>query len=251
MPEIVARNDVPIGGNMSEIQITWLGHGTFAIRTAEGRTLLVDPWVEGNPSCPAEAKKSLRPDALLVTHGHYDHAGEAVALAKKHTPEVVAIYETAHWLESKGVSKARAMNKGGSQDVLGVRVTMVHADHSCGILDDGKLVYGGEAAGYVLRFPKGPTLYFSGDTNVFGDMRLIGELYRPDVACLPIGDLYTMGPREAAVACRMLGVRRVIPMHWGTFPALTGTPDALRAETRDLASFEVVALAPGESTSLR
>jgi L-ascorbate metabolism protein UlaG (beta-lactamase superfamily) len=131
-----------------------------------------------------------------------------------------------------------------------VRVTMVHADHSCGILDDGKIVSGGEAAGYVLRFASGFSLYFSGDTNVFGDMRLIGELYRPDAACLPIGDLFTMGPREASLACRLLGVRKVIPMHWGTFPALTGTPAALKQETRDLPGLDVMALAPGESTSL-
>jgi L-ascorbate metabolism protein UlaG (beta-lactamase superfamily) len=127
---------------------------------------------------------------------------------------------------------------------------MVHALHSCGILDEGKIVYGGEAAGYVLTFPNGFTLYFAGDTAVFGDMRLIAELYRPDVACLPVGDLFTMGPHEAAMAVRLLGVKRVIPMHWGTFPALTGTPELLRQAAKDVHGLEVIGLKPGESTTL-
>jgi L-ascorbate metabolism protein UlaG (beta-lactamase superfamily) len=234
---------------MSSIKVTWLGHGTFTVRTDAG-TLLLDPWVEGNPSCPDVLKATVKPEVLLITHGHFDHIADAVSIARRSEPQVVAIYETAHWLESKGVSKVMPMNKGGSQEVLGVRVTMVHADHSCGILDGDRIIYGGEAVGYVLKFGGSLTLYFSGDTNVFGDMQLIRDLYRPDVACLPIGDLFTMGPREAAAACRLLGVKKVVPMHWGTFPALTGTPEALRQEAVDLRGLEVVPLKPGESVNL-
>jgi L-ascorbate metabolism protein UlaG (beta-lactamase superfamily) len=159
---------------------------------------------------------------------------------------VVAIYETCHWLESKGVKNTRPMNKGGSQAVGGVSITMTHAVHSCGILDDGKIVYGGEASGYVLRFPGGRSLYFAGDTNVFSDMHLVEQLYHPDLAFLPIGDLYIMSPREAAMACKLLRPAKVIPMHFGTFPALTGTPAQLAALVADL-STEVWALEPGKT----
>ena len=119
------------------------------------------------------------------------------------------------------------MNKGGTQQVGPLKVTMTHAIHSCGILDDGKIIYGGEAAGYVLHFPDGRTAYFAGDTNVFSDMQLIEKLYHPELAFLPVGDHFTMGPDEAAMACRLLQPKKVIPMHFGTFPQLTGTPEAL------------------------
>lgn len=235
---------------MSAIQLTWLGHGTFSATTEEGRTLLLDPWVDNNPACPEALRQSVVPDAMLITHGHFDHMGDAVALARRHAPEVVCIFETAHWLEKYGVLKIHPMNKGGSLDLFDVRITMVHADHSAGVMDDGEMVYGGEPVGYVLQFRSGFTLYFAGDTGIFGDMKLIADLYRPDAACLPIGDLFTMGPREAALACRLLGVKTVIPMHWGTFEALTGTPEALRAAARDLPDLKVVSLKPGESIQL-
>ncbi len=187
----------------------------------------MDPWTEGNPAYP-QGHQIERVDTICISHGHFDHVHDAVPLAKKFSPAVVAIFETCNWLESKGVKNTRPMNKGGSQQVGPVTVTMTHAVHSCGILDDGQIVYGGEAAGYVLRFADQRALYFAGDTNVFTDMQLIAQLYRPELAFLPIGDLFTMSPREAAVACRLLDVPRVIPMHFGTFPALTGTPEELR-----------------------
>ncbi|MGH9736708.1 MAG: metal-dependent hydrolase [Candidatus Acidiferrales bacterium] len=231
------------GGN----KFTWMGHAAFRITTATGKVILIDPWVQSNPMCPESLKKVEKLDTLLITHGHFDHIADAVELGKAHKPQTVAIFETAVWLESKGVTNTRGMNKGGTQTVGEIEVTMVHAVHSCGIQDGDKIVYGGEACGYVIRLPGGPTVYHAGDTAVFSDMKLIGELYSPDVAMLPIGDFYTMGPREAAVAIRLLGVRHVIPMHFGTFPALTGTPDRLRELTKDISGLEIHAMKPGDT----
>lgn len=226
------------------MQITWLGHGTFQFRLPSGQTILMDPWTDGNPKYPADHKIE-GVDTICITHGHFDHIHDAIPLARKFKPEIAAIYETATWLESKGVQNTRPMNKGGSQKLGDLTITMTHAVHSCGILDDEKIIYGGEAAGYVLHLPDGRTAYFSGDTNVFTDMQLIERLYHPEIAFLPIGDLFTMSPREAALACQLLRVRRVIPMHFGTFPALTGTPDRLRELTLDLET-EVWELEPGK-----
>ena len=230
------------------VKLTWLGHGTFKLLTPEGKTFLIDPWVAGNPACPDSLKQFDTIDAMLITHGHFDHIGDAVALAKKHKPAaVVAIWELAQWLAGKGVENLVDMNKGGTTTVADVQVTLVHADHSCGILDDGKIIYAGEPCGLVLRFSTGFTLYHAGDTNVFGDMKIIAELYQPELACLPIGDHYTMGPRAAAYAIRLLGVKAVVPMHFGTFPILHGTPEALQALTTDIPGLEIIALKPGEA----
>jgi L-ascorbate metabolism protein UlaG (beta-lactamase superfamily) len=214
------------------MRITWLGHGTFQFELPSGEVFLMDPWTDGNPSYPAGHEIS-RVDAICITHGHFDHIHDAVPLAKKFSPQVVAIYETCHWLESQGVQNTRPMNKGGSQQIGPVTITMTHAIHSCGILDNGKIIYGGEAAGYVMGFADGRNLYFSGDTGVFSDMELIQELYEPLLAFLPIGDLFTMGPKQAALACGLLRPQRVVPMHYGTFPALTGTPDQLAELVQD------------------
>jgi L-ascorbate metabolism protein UlaG (beta-lactamase superfamily) len=174
--------------------------------------------------------------------------GDLLALAKEHKPEVVATFETYLWLESKGLrGRVHPMNKGGTQKIGEFEVTMTHAFHSNSIEDHGERIYAGEPGGYVIKMPGGLKVYHAGDTAVFGDMKLIAELYQPDVACLPIGDVYTMGPREAAHAIRLLNVKHVIPMHYATFPALTGTPEQLRRESQGINGLEIHALKPGES----
>jgi len=230
-----------------ENKITWLGHAAFRIETPSGKVILIDPWVLSNPMCPEQDKKFDRIDTMLVTHGHFDHIADAVELGKKFKPQIVGIYELCVWLESKGVTNANGMNKGGTLKVGEIEVTMVHAVHSCGIKDGDQIIYGGEACGYIIRLPGGLTIYHAGDTAVFSDMKIIGELYAPDLALLPIGDHYTMGPREAALAIRLLNVRHVIPMHFGTFPPLVGRPEQLRQLTQDIHGLEIHELKPGET----
>jgi L-ascorbate metabolism protein UlaG (beta-lactamase superfamily) len=228
-------------------RLTWLGHATFRIDTPSGKVVLVDPWIQTNPMCPEANKNFDRVDTMLITHGHFDHIADAVDLGKKFKPQIVGIYELCGWLESKGVPNTNAMNKGGTQKTGEIEVTMVNALHSCGIKDGDEIVYGGEACGYIIRLPGGFTVYHAGDTALFGDMKLIGELYAPDVALLPIGDHYTMGPREATMAIRFLNVRHVIPMHFGTFPVLVGRPEQVLQLTQDISGLEIHALKPGES----
>ncbi|HVT57606.1 MAG TPA: metal-dependent hydrolase [Thermoanaerobaculia bacterium] len=228
---------------------TYLGHATVRCNLPGGEVVLIDPWVEGNPACPPAHKQLERLDAMLITHAHFDHMGDAVALAKLHKPRlIVASFEICGWLQSQGVEGCSAMNLGGTQEALGLAISMVRAEHSSSLSDGGKIVYGGLAAGYVVKLAGGYTFYHAGDTALFSDMQLIAELYRPELAFLPIGDLFTMDPAQAARACRYLGVRRVIPVHWGTFPVLTGTPQKLVEALEDLGvNCEVVALNPGES----
>lgn len=230
--------------------LTWLGHNSFKLVTRGARTVLLDPWVEGNPSCPKELKTFDRIDVMSISHGHGDHMADAVTLGKKFKPAIVCNYEIHLFLQRKGVAGTSPMNKGGTQEVAGVRFTMVHAVHSSGIEDGGQVVYGGEPCGYVITLEDGTRIYHAGDTGPHADMALIAELYAPEIALLPIGDLYTMGPREAAVAARMLKAKVIVPAHYGTFPALTGTPDALREELKKLGvAADVVALRPGETLS--
>ena len=226
------------------IRLTWLGHATFKFET-EGKTFLIDPWVDSNPACPDELKTFDRLDVMYITHGHWDHTEDAVPIAKKHTPTVVTMIEVAKWLESKGVQNTIGMNKGGTVTVDDVKATMVTANHSSSVTEeDGTTIYTGEPAGFVLEFPSGYKIYHAGDTNVFSDMQIIGEIYQPDLALLPIGDHFTMGPREAAYAVKLLKVPAILPMHYGTFPLLTGTLDEFLKLTASM-DVEIVDLEVG------
>jgi L-ascorbate metabolism protein UlaG (beta-lactamase superfamily) len=225
-------------------ELTWLGHASFRLDAPDGKRIYVDPFLDGNPSCPESELEPERCDAILLTHGHGDHLGDTVALHQQFGCPVVALTELRSWLASNGVemNPRHGPNKGGTVPLDGVKVTLTDANHSSSAPDG---TYAGEPAGLVVEVEDGLKLYFAGDTNVFGDMSLIGRIYAPDVAVLPIGDHYTMGPREAAVALELLGVVRCVPCHYGTFPLLTGTPDALR----ELAppGVEILSPQPGET----
>jgi len=238
-----------------ETTITWYGHACVEVLTPGGKVVLIDPWF-GNPLSPRSADSVQRCDVLLVTHGHGDHLGDAVALASRLRPAWPCIHEMGLWLSRTlpgGGDAVIGMNKGGTVEAAGLRVTMVRADHSAGDwnADGGVPLYLGEPAGFVVELENGFRLYHAGDTAVFGDMRLIADLYAPDLAILPIGGHYTMGPREAALAVGLLRVKHVMPIHYGTFPVLAGTPDQLRTELagRGLEAVEVHAPAPGGTVS--
>jgi L-ascorbate metabolism protein UlaG (beta-lactamase superfamily) len=237
------------GGRTS---ITWWGHACVELRTPGGLVILFDPWF-ANPMSTRAPESVDRCDVMLVSHGHADHFGNALPIASRTRPAWPAIHELQLWLGSvyAAPDDVIGMNKGGTVTARGLQVTMTSADHSAGDWDNaaGSPRYLGEPAGFVVELEDGSRVYFAGDTNVFGDMRLIGELYRPDLAILPIGGHYTMGPREAALAVELLGVREVMPIHYGTFPILAGRPEALQAEldSRSLGKVKIHAPAPGES----
>jgi L-ascorbate metabolism protein UlaG (beta-lactamase superfamily) len=227
--------------------LTWLGHATFLLESDNGKRIYVDPFLSGNPKTPEDAKEPESVDVIAITHGHGDHLGDAVELSKQFPDaEVIGMVELKAWLGSQGanVGDLPGINKGGSQEVDGVRFTMVDARHSGGG-PNGE--YLGEAAGLVIRLENGTTVYFAGDTSAFGDMQLIGRLHELDYAVLPIGDHFTMGPKEAALALDLLGNPKVVPCHYGTFPVLTGTPAQLREEAPNAT---VVEMEPGGSIEL-
>ena len=232
---------------MDRLSITWFGHSTFLLRTPGGTRVLFDPWLTGNPSCPDALKKPPQVDLILASHGHFDHIEDLLLCARDSGAPVVGIFELCDWLGRKGIQHVSPMNKGGSQTIAGLRVTMTDARHSSGYVDNGQMVYMGEPAGYVVTLEDGRAIYYAGDTCLFGDMRLIGDMYKPEIAFLPIGDRFTMDPAAAARACAMLGVKQVVPMHWGTFPLLTGTPSDLK--TLVPSGVEVLELQPGETAS--
>ena len=229
---------------MQNLAITWLGHSSFRVRTPGGTEILFDPWFTGNPSFP-EAARPAKADLILVSHGHSDHITDAAAMAKATGATVVGIWEIYTYLGSKGVKNLEPMNKGGTITVQGLRITMTDARHSSSF-DDNGVVYLGEAAGFVVKLENGQTIYYAGDTGLFGDMKIIAELYRPDIAFLPIGDRFTMGPDTAAIAAKWLGVKQVVPMHHATFPLLTGTPEQLEEHLAG-SGIEVLKLQPGET----
>lgn len=232
---------------MADTTLTWLGHATYRFDSPGGTRVYVDPFLTGNPKCPAGEEKPERVDVIALTHAHGDHLGDTVTLAQEHGATVLAMIELAAWLGKNGVdeSKLVAFNKGGTVEAGGVKFTLVNAHHSSGTPDGA---YAGEPCGIVTTDENGKKIYFAGDTCVFGDMQLIGRIYSPDLAVLPIGGHFTMCPTEAAVAVELLGTKRVLPCHYGTWPMLKFTP----AELRELVPDDVVVeeLEPGGSVTV-
>ena len=235
--------------------ITWYGHACVEIATPGGKTVLLDPWF-GNPKSPKSADQVQRCDLLLVTHGHADHLGDAIAIASRLRPAWPCIHELSLWAGRQlpgGMDAVTGMNIGGTVEAAGIRVTMTHADHSAGEWNAGgeSTVYLGEPAGFVIELENGFRIYAAGDTAAFGDMRLIGERWHPDLAMVPIGGHYTMDPTDAALAVELLGSKHVMPIHYGTFPILAGTPGQLRdaLAARGLRDVELHEPQPGGSIS--
>ena len=233
---------------MSKLAIQWLGHSTFVITTPGGKRIVTDPWLENNPLCPPDKKKIDKADVILISHGHFDHTGDIVTVSRATGATTVAVFELSQWLERKGLQNIVGMGIGGTVKVAGLEITMTPAIHTSSVVENDTTVYLGLAAGFVVKTEDQRSFYFAGDTALFGDMRFIAELHKPEIAFLPIGDHFTMGPEAAAVAARLLAVRQVVPMHYGTFPVLTGRPEDLK-RILDPHGVDVLVLQPGETTS--
>jgi len=236
----------------AEPTLTWFEHAAFEITTRSGKVFLIDPWL-ANPKAPKNI--SFRHvEAILVTHGHFDHVGEAFELAKKHNATFIACYELTEIAKKKGVQKVQPLQPSGSFRIEDALITAVPAIHASSYADGDKVEYAGIAMGYVIALDGSATLYHAGDTGVFSDMGLIAELYSPQIALLPLGGTYTMKPAEAAIAARALIPRTIIPMHYDTFPALTGAdaPRQLELELKRKGVFsKVVTLTPGKEVRIK
>ncbi len=224
------------------MKITWLGHSAFLIEE-DGRKVLVDPFISGNSMAPVKPDE-VDCDVIAVTHGHGDHLGDAVFISKRKDVPVVAIYEVAEYVNSKG-AKGVGMNFSGTYEHGGIKLTMVPALHSSGITETGFTHSGGLPAGFIIEI-NGKKVYHAGDTGIFGDMKLIGEIYHPDVALLPVGGLFTMDTKLATIAAKWIKPKVVIPMHYNTWPPIEANPEEMRDELRE-AGIELVVLKPGES----
>jgi len=229
------------------VKITFLGHSAFKIVSPGGVVILIDPFLSGNPKTPSELKTVEKADLILVTHGHGDHVGDTLAIAEKTNAKIVVIPELGRYLTKKGAKNVVGMNKGGTFTAGGIAITMVHALHSSGITEGDQVIYAGDPAGFILRFENGFTLYHAGDTAVFGDMKILAEIYQPELSLLPIGSHFTMDPKEATYAAKLLGSKYVVPMHYGTFPVLTGTPEEFLTLMKDVPKTKVIVLKPGET----
>ena len=230
-----------------EVKITFLGHSAFKVVSPKGVVIYIDPFLSGNPKTPPELKTVEKADLILVTHGHGDHVGDTLAIAEKTNARIVAVPELGRYLTRKGAKNVTGMNKGGTFTSHGIAITMVHALHSTSVTEGDQVIYTGEPAGFVIRFENGFTLYHAGDTGVFGDMKIIGEIYKPELSLLPIGSRVTMDPREAAYAAKLLGSKYVIPMHYGTFPMFTGTPEEFVKLMKETPQTKVLVVKPGET----
>ncbi len=229
------------------VQITFLGHAAFKLVSPQGVTILIDPFLKNNPKTPPALKEVEKGDFILVTHGHGDHLGDALTIAQKTNASVVAMNELGLYLTKKGLKNVVRMNKGGSYTAKGIRITMVNGFHSSSVVEGDQMIYTGEPAGFVIRFENGFTVYHAGDTAVFSDMKIIGDLYKPDLALLPIGSHFTMDPKEAAYACKLLQPKYVVPMHYGTWPVLTGTSEEFARLLKDQPGVKLIVMNPGST----
>jgi len=221
--------DLPKG-----LTITFLGHASFRLDTPEGKIIYVDAWLDQNPVCPEEMKKIEKADLFLVTHGHGDHLdNDLVEIATRTKARVIAPAAVNQYLKAQGLDQMDFLQNGGTTESAGVKVTMTQAYHASHVNTPGGPAYPHAAVGYVVEVAPDFRIYFAGDTGIFGDMKLIGDIYHPQISVLPIGDRATMGPLQASHAARMLQSPVVIPFHYGTFPFLTGTAEQLKELVKD------------------